>query len=239
MSHRLCPHPVLDPCPGSGKADDPAPWRRPLGRFGWVVICPLPAVSAALLGPGRGWEVGDGEPGGAGSPGPPAVPAASLPWEVLAAIDVASVTVCVSLCVPATAAGSPCPPALPHTAQAVPEGWVPSGRPVGTVLPYGRLDARGRAGSAVPASPWPLCRLFVPRDWGRWQRCPPGWPAQLGSRGGSSEWPPAGLPASPCCPHHPSLLSPLPQTGHPPLGLAGKRQRDRPCRGWLQRGRAW
>lgn len=112
-------------------------------------------------------------------------------------------------------------------------------RSVGAVPAIQQVGCSGRAGSAVLASPCPLCRLFVPRDWRRWRRCTPGWPAHPGSRGGGPEWPPVGPPTSLCCPHHPSLLSPLPQTCHPPLGLAGKRQRDGPCRGWLQRGRAW
>lgn len=92
--------------------------------------------------------------GGRQPPGPPAAPAASLPWEVLAAIDVASVPVCVSVCVPATATGSPCPPALPHTAQALPEGWVPSGR-----SSVGAVPATQQVGCSGPG--W-LCRAGVP-----------------------------------------------------------------------------
>lgn len=218
-AHRLSLTPCLAPSRGEGRPMTPARWRRPLGSFGWVVICPLPPSLPHRWGP-RGDEeagavAGDGQPGG----GSLAAPAASLPREVLAAIDVASVPVCVSSCVPAAAAGSPCPPCpvppgghgpLPGRSCAPGFGRWPRCRL------SGRSDARGRAGSAVVSSPCPFCRLFVPSDWKRWRRCISRLVCATWEAGaGGFERPPEGPRGSLCCPRHPSLLSPLPQTPVP------------------------
>lgn len=139
--------------------------------------------------------MGDGE----------SAPAASLPWEVLAAIDVASVPVCVSLCVPATATGSPWPPALPHTAQGPPWLGLLSGLcPAGSVPPMQQV---GCSGLVLPCrSPrGPSAESLVPRDRRRWHS--PG----VG-QGAASQRPTCF-----------SVLSPssLPQSCPPPLGLVG------------------
>lgn len=91
--------------------------------------------------------------------GPPAAPAASLSWEVLAAIDVASVPVCVSLCVPATATGSPCPLPCPTRLRPCRRDGSPL---AGAAL---RAAVSGR-GAGHPAGwmlrPGWLCRAGVP-----------------------------------------------------------------------------
>lgn len=167
-----------------------------------------------------------GSRGVASSPRPPAAPAASLPWEVLAAIDVASVPVCVSLCVPGTAMAAA---ALPRDGSG-PAGGMGSPWPVPAVPQVG---CSGRAGSAVPAGP--LQTLCTQRA-GEVAAVPPRLACTAREPGRELRAPPAGPPASLCCPHHPSSLSPLPQAVTLPWGWRG--QRDRPCRGWLQRGRA-
>ena len=190
-----------------------------------------------------------GSRGVAGSPGPQAALAASLLRELLAAIDVASVPVCVSSCVPA--AGRPCPPcpatcrpqALGCRHRSPPSRELHSGLPLAAVV-----LAVGQVGCLGPG--W-LCRGGVPLS-----------PLQifctqgleqvvvvhlqaglhsLGSRGRGFEWPHKGPHGSLCHPRHPFLaVTPSSNPGYPPLGLAGRRQQGQcPWAGCSKGGWQW
>lgn len=162
------------------------------------------------------------EMGSRGSPAAwhsPAAPAASLPWEVLAAIDVASVPVCVSLCVPAT--GRPCP--LAQLCQAAPHPCQGTGPlPAGSCAPgFGRWPRCQLSGSLGTQGRW-LCRGGVPLS-PLQTFCTQGLEEvvamvhlQTGlhnprSRGGGFERAPEAPHGSLCCARRLSLLSPFPQ----------------------------
>lgn len=187
--------------------------------------------------PGQRWGPG----GVTGNPGPPAAPAASLPWEALAAIDVASVPTCVVLCVPA--AGSPGPPSLSRwVAMCQPQrDRCPPHQELLWVQPWPRCQLSGRwelgAGLALP---W-WCPLVPSADFlypvtgkhGGGGTCPE---QDLGSRRGGFMQPPAGPMAPHTVPITPPCCHLFSRPRLPSLGTAKRRQWGKSPRGWLQPG---